>query len=198
MFTKTQEEILKIFVSKINKKFSINEIATFLKKPYPLIHRSTKALLENGFLAADERKLLYINYQDHFPELAYIESQRTKERILKQKSVSLFLEDCLRGIKEDFFIFLIFGSFVEKNKFRDLDILLIVNKKEGIEKMEKIISNLASNFSFKIDLSVISIESAYEMLSKREKLNVLNESLNKHLIVFGGENYYRILKNARG
>jgi predicted nucleotidyltransferase len=198
MFTKTQEEILKVFVSGINKKFSINQIAAFLKKPYPLMHRSIKSLLEQEFLISDERKLLSLNYQKNFPELAYIEAQRTKERLLKQKNVSLFIEDCLRGIKEDFFVFLIFGSFVEKSGFKDLDVLVIVDKKESLEKTEKIISNIASNFSFKLDLNVITTESAYEMLSKREKLNILNESLNKHLIVFGGENCYRILKNARG
>ena len=66
-----------------------------------------------------------------------------------------------------------------------------------IEHTEKVIKNIASNFSFKIDLQVISKESAYEMFSKREQINILNESLNKHLIVFGGENYYKILSNAR-
>ena len=198
MLTKTQEKVLKIFVSGINKRFSINQIATLLNKPYPLIHGSVKNLLEKGFIISDEKKLLSINYSKNLPELAYIESQRTKGILFKQKSISLFLEDCLSGIKDDFFVFLIFGSFAEKNKFRDLDILLIVNKKEDIEKTEKIISNLASNFSFKLDLNVISTESAYEMLLKREQLNILNESLNKHLIVFGGENYYRIIKNARG
>src|SRR4030042_5163031 len=197
MLTKTQVGILKIFASKINKQFSINEIANILKKPYPLIHSSIKRLLEEGLIISDERKLLSINYSKNFPELAFIESQRAKERLSKQKSVSLFIEDCLNEIKKDFFVFLIFGSFVEKNSFRDIDILIITDKKEDIGKIEKIISNIGSNFSFKLDLNVISKESAYEMLLKREQLNTLNESLNKHLIVFGGENYYRIIKNAR-
>ena len=198
MLTKTQIEILKIFVSKINKTFSINEIATLLKKPYPLIHRSIKRLLEDELVISNERKLLSINYRKNLTELSYIESERTKEKLSRQKSVSLFLEDCLKEIQEDFFVFLIFGSFAEKKLFSDLDVLVIIDKKQDIEKTEKIISNISLNFSFKLDLSVISTESAYEMLLKREQLNILNESLNKHLIVFGGENYYRIIKNARG
>ena len=66
---------------------------------------------------------------------------------------------------------------------------IILDNNENISRIEKLINNIASNFSFKIDLQVISRESAYEMLSKREQLNIMNESLTKHLIVFGAENY---------
>ncbi|MEK6823986.1 MAG: hypothetical protein AABY06_03025 [Nanoarchaeota archaeon] len=197
MLTKTQTEIMKVFVSKIEKRFSINEIAGILKKPYALIHRSMQELLKNRFILGDEKKLLSLNYKENLTELSFIESIRTKTSLEKEKSVSLFIRDCLKEINEDFFIFLIFGSFVEKKKFNDLDIIIILNNKTKLEQTEKIIKNIASNFSFKIDSHVLSKESAYEMFSKREQTNILNESLNKHLIVFGGENYYKILSNAR-
>ena len=188
---------MKIFVSKIGKQFSINEISEYLKKPYALIHRSMQDLIRNKFILADEKKLLSLNYKENLEELSFIESTRTKIVLTKQNSVSLFVKDCLKEIKEDFFIFLIFGSFAEKNKFNDLDIIMILDTQIRTEQAEKIIKNIASNFSFKTDLHVISKESAYEMFSKREQINILNESLNKHLIVFGGENYYKILSNAR-
>ena len=197
MLTKTQIEIMKIFVSKIGKQFSINEISEYLKKPYALIHRSMQDLIRNKFILADEKKLLSLNYKENLEELSFIESTRTKIALTKQNSVSLFVKDCLKEIKEDFFIFLIFGSFAEKNKFNDLDIIMILDTQIRTEQAEKIIKNIASNFSFKTDLHVISKESAYEMFSKREQINILNESLNKHLIVFGGESYYKILSNAR-
>ena len=188
---------MKIFVSKISKKFSINEISEILKKPYALIHRSMQELIKNKFVLLDEKKLLSINYNENFPELSFVESIRTKNSLEKEKGVSLFIRDCLKEINEDFLIFLIFGSFVEKKKFNDLDILIILDNFSKVEQIEKFIKNIASNFSFKVDLKVIGKESAYEMLFKREQINILNESLNKHLIVFGGENYYKILSNAR-
>ena len=197
MLTKTQIKILEIFVSRINQKFSINEISEMLKKPYALIHRSMPELIKNKFILLDEKKLLSLNYRENFAELSFIESIRAKNSIVKEKSVSLFIKDCLKEIREDFFIFLIFGSFIEKKKFNDLDIILILDNPIKIEQTEKIIKNLASNFSFKIDLHTLSKESAYEMFSKREQINILNESLNRHLVVFGGENYYKILSNAR-
>lgn len=197
MLTKTQTKIMKIFVSKIEKKFSINEISKIMKKPYALIHRSMQKLIKDKFILVDEKKLLSLNYKENFIELSFIESIKTKESLERQKSIYLFIKDCLKEVKEDFFIFLIFGSFAEQKKFNDLDIIIVLDNQSKIEQTEKIIKNIASNFSFKSDLHILSKESAYEMFSKREQINVLNESLNKHLIVFGGENYYRIFSNAR-
>jgi len=197
MLTKTQVEIMKVFASKIEKRFSINEIAFLLKKPYALIHRSINPLLEQELILIDEKKLLSLNYKKNFQEIAFIESVRTKERLNKEKSVFLFIKDCLREINQDFFIFLIFGSFVENKKFNDLDIIIILDTFKDAEKTEKITKNISNNFSFKTDIHILTKESAYEMFEKREQANILNESLNKHLIVFGGENYYKILSNAR-
>lgn len=188
---------MEIFVSKIDKRFSINEIAELLKKPYALIHRSMQELIKNKFILADEKKLLSLNYKENLAELSFVESIRTKNSLEKEKSVLLFIKDCLKEINEDFFIFLIFGSFVEKKKFKDIDIIVILDNSKKIEQIEKLIKNISSNFSFKTDLHILNKESAYEMFSKREQINILNESLNKHLIVFGGENYYKILSNAR-
>ncbi|MFH0755541.1 MAG: nucleotidyltransferase domain-containing protein [bacterium] len=197
MLTKTQVKIMEIFVSKIDKKFSINEIAKVLKKPYALIHRSMPGLIKNKFILADEKKLLFLNYKENLAELSFVEGIRSKTSLEKEKSISLFIKDCLKEMDEDFFVFLIFGSFAGKKKFNDLDVIIILDNRSKVEHTEKIIKNIASNFSFKVDLHVVSKESAYEMFSKREQTNILNESLNKHLILFGGENYYKILSNAR-
>lgn len=197
MLTKTQVEIMKVFASKIEKKFSINEIASLLNKPYALIHRSINPLLEQELILIDEKKLLSLNYRKNFQEISFVESVRTKEKLKREKSVSLFIKDCLKEINQDFFIFLIFGSFVENKKFNDLDVIIILDTFKDVEKTEKIIRNIADNFSFKVDSHVLTKKSAYEMFEKREQQNILNESLNKHLMVFGGENYYKILSNAR-
>jgi predicted nucleotidyltransferase len=197
MLTKTEEKILETFVSNITKTFSIKQISEILKKPYPLIHRAIKNLLKQGIVLSDERKLLCLNYKENTGELAYAEHLRKKNRLLGEKSFSLFVGDCFKELKQDFFVFLVFGSFVEKKNYRDIDIIILVDEKDEIEHLEKLVNNIASNFSLKIDLKVISTESAYEMLSKREQKNVMNETLNKHILLFGAENYYRLLKNAR-
>lgn len=197
MLTKIQAEIMKVFASDINGDFSIKQISERTRKPYPLIHRAVKDLVSKSYLLKDKRKILGLNYKKNVPEIAYIESLRTKERLEKDKTIGLFVEDVISRIKADLLVFLFFGSYIEKINPRDIDLLLILNNGHEVEDAEKFIRNLASNFSYKFDINVISKESAQEMLRKREEKNVLNETLNKHLIVFGAENYYRILSNAR-
>ena len=187
---------MQVFASKINEKFSIKQVSEILKKPYPLIHRSTTLLIKDNFIIKDSKELLSLNYKENPMEIAYIESLRAKQK-LKNKSFSLFVDDVLTNMGPGFFIFLVFGSFVESDSSRDIDILLIAEDREKISNIEKIIDNTADNFSLKIHANVISLSSAYEMLSKRDNLNIMNETLNKHILIFGAENYYRTLKNAR-
>ena len=197
MLTKVQTEIMKVFVSRITEKFSIKQISEILNKPYPLIHRSIKILIDEKFILKDSKLLLELNYKKNQAILSYIESLRSLELISKNKTLELFKNDLLDNIKEDFFIFLIFGSFIKSKNYNDIDVLFILKDSQIIEKLDKQIKNITSNYSLKLDINVISIESAYEMLSKRDKINILNESLNNHIILFGAENFYRILKNAR-
>jgi len=196
MLTKTQAKIMETFVSKISDNFSIKQISELLKKPYPLIHREIKKLVNERFIIRDKRKLLSLNYKENSLDLAYIEHLRTKEFVKKIKALQLFINDVFK-IEKDFFILLIFGSAIEKNNPRDIDILFIIEDKKKINETEKVLENIASNLSLNFDISVISVESVYEMLSKRDSPNIMNETLNKHIIVFGAENFYKILKNAR-
>ena len=197
MFTKTQAKIMEIFVSKIDDKFSIKEIAEALGKPYPLIHRSIKGLIEEAFVTKDKKGFLSINYKLNYNDLAYIESLRAKKWIKKDKIFALLTKDLLDKINLDFFVLLIFGSAVENKNPRDIDILLIIENKSIINEVEKLTENISSNFTKKIHINVIIIQSVYEMLVKRDSINVINETLNNHIVLFGAENYYRILKNAR-
>lgn len=121
-----------------------------------------------------------------------------KKRTKKNKVLQLFVNDVFLKVKLDFFVFLVFGSSVKKKKKpNDIDILIIVGNKEKINNTEQLLDNIASHFSLTFDIQVISTESVYEMFIKREQINVMNETLNNHIIIFGAENYYRMLNNAR-
>ena len=184
MLTKTQLKIMEIFVSEINEKFSIKQISEILKKPYPLVHRSIVLLVSDNFIIKDKRNFLSLNYKENHLEISYIESLRTKEFLKKNKINMLFVKDVLKSIGLDYFTFLIFGSSVQKQKPRDIDILIIIEDKNKINSIEKILHNIASNFSQKYDINVISIESVYEMLAKRDEANIMNETFNNHILIY--------------
>ena len=109
MFTKTQAAIMQVFVSKINEKFSIKQVSELIKKPYPLIHRSMQDLISSEFIVKDTKGFLELNYKDNHADLAYIEYLRAKQIISKNKSLMLFEKEAINSIKDDFFIFMIFG-----------------------------------------------------------------------------------------
>lgn len=197
MLTKTQIEILKIFTSRITQKFSIKEIADQLKKPYPLIHRSIQSLLSENFLERDEHQLISLQYKKNHAEVAYVEAVKKNAFLQENKTISLFTKDVLEKLKEDFFIILVFGSAVEKKNPRDIDILFIIDNKEKINNIEKLLANIAANFTLHFDIQIITTESMREMLQKREEPNVINETLHKHILLFGAENYYKVLRDAR-
>jgi len=197
MFTKTQIEIMKLFVSQINRRFSIKEATEILKKPYPLIHRSIKSLIEQKFIQKDEKGLISLNYKENHSKLTYVESLRSELYLSKDKTLNLFTRDVKEKIGIDFFVFLIFGSYLEKSNPRDIDVLIIIENEDSVSKIDKTLSNIIGHFTKPFEIQVISIKSAHEMLIKRDKINILNETLNKHIILFGAENYYKILTDAR-
>ena len=65
MLTKTQTKIIGVFASKINEKFSIKQVSEIMKKPYPLVHRSMRYLIENNFITKDNKELLSLNYKEN-------------------------------------------------------------------------------------------------------------------------------------
>ncbi len=115
----------------------------------------------------------------------------------KHKDLRLFTDEIITKIKEDNFILLLFGSAVNSNKPRDIDILLIVDSTDKIEFHEKFLHNVSSNYNLPFEERVISFESVYEMLSKRDELNIMNEILNKHIILYGAELFYRLIQKGR-
>ena len=197
MLNKTQTGIMEFFVGRISKKFTIQAVSDSIKKSYPLVHRSIKPLLDKGFILKDEHSLLFLNYRENHPTLAYIESLRAEKFLQKHKIVNIFLKDMSKNIKSNI-ILLVFGSYIEgkESKGSDIDILAIVEDQDKVNNLETGLNAIASLFSQKFDINVISFESVYEMLSKRDEFNVMNEMLNKHIILVGAEQYYRVLKDA--
>ena len=196
-FTKTQLNIMEIFVSRITEKYSILQISKLLKKPYAQVHIGVTGLLKEGFLSKDKKNIISLNYKEHHSELAYIESIRKNKLFKRNSTIRLFYEDFSKKVGLDFFIVLIFGSTVIGNKGKDIDVLVIIEHQKKVETAQRNLNNVTNMISDSFDAHVIAVESVYEMFSQWEQKNVMNETLNKRVILFGAENYFRILKNAR-
>lgn len=198
VLTKTEAKILQIFAAAITKNFSLTDLSKQLAMQYRVVHRAVKPLVEKKYLVADNKRYS-LNYKTHHQELVYIEFLRAQELLEKplNGTLTLFIKDLIQQVAEDQFVLIIFGSTVTKEKPRDADILMIVDSIDKVEPLERQLDVIASLLSLEADIHVISHESVYEMLEKRDQMNVMNEILNKHVIVHGAEAFYRMLAKGR-
>ncbi len=194
--TKTQFEIMQLFVSQITKRFSLRGVGKELKMHQALVYRASQDLIKNKLIIHDDNCYV-LNYKQNHQELAYFEYLRYKKFLSKNKTFSLFAEDVVEKFPYGYLTFLIFGSAVKSSKPRDIDILIIIEKTEDIEFAEKALYNIARNYTLNLHTIVISFESMFEMLGSRDEKNIINEVLNKHIIVYGAELFYKLLKKGR-
>ena len=196
---KSSVKVLQLFTGHITESFTLREAARRLKMHVSLTHRAIRPLKENGIIQQDKHKNLSLNYKIHHETLAFAEYLKRDELLNKGKyrGIRMLAEEIVSQIKEDNFILLVFGSVVDSNNPRDIDVLLIIDSVDKVEFHEKFLRNIASNYNLPFEERVISFESVYEMLSRRGETNLINEILNKHIILYGAELFYRLLQRGR-
>ena len=194
---KSTAKILQLFTSHITEPFTLREAARRIKMHVSLAHRAIQPLIKSKIVKQDKHKNLSLDYKMHHETLVFAEYLRRDDFLNKFKDIKLFADEVINKIKQDSFVLLVFGSSVESNKPRDIDILLIVESNDKIEFHEKFLHNIASNYGLPFEERVIGFESVYEMLSKRDEKNIMNEILNKHIVLYGAELFYRLIERGR-
>jgi predicted nucleotidyltransferase len=202
ILTKTQLRIMQLFTGRITETFSIRQVERELNRDYSLVHRAIKPLIDKyKLLKETENARVILNFREHHNILSYVEYLRRDSLLSKpkHKDLAMCLEAFIKKFKEESFVLLLFGSAVNKNNPRDIDILLIVDSMKKTESSEAFLHNVSRDYELdeKLHIVCITYESVYEMLGKREQRNVLNEVLNKHIIIHGAELFYRLLDRGR-
>ena len=196
--TKTQLRVMKLFASRIADKFSLQGAGRELGMHQALSYRSGMALVRKGLIRKDGNGLFGLNYKENRQELVSVECQRASEFLAGHRRFALFAEEFISEVKEDSFIFLVFGSAVEKPRPRDYDILVIFDSVSKAETYEQVLMNLSESYpSLKVDVKTDSMKDFEEMLNDRDDPNVVNQALNRHILVYGAELFYRTLRRAR-
>lgn len=200
--TKTQAKIMQVFTGHIEELFSIRGIGKKLKMNHSLTHRAIKPLIEKyKLLTVNKQNFISLNFRKNHNILTNVEYMRRDLFLNKprNKYLAMCLDDFVKNFKEESFVLLIFGSAINTNNPADIDILLFVDdiKKTDSSKLE--LYNISRNYELEDLLHIVSIsyESVYEMLGLREQINVMNELLNKHIIIYGAELFYRLLTRGR-
>lgn len=189
--TNIKQKIVKFLIENKERDFSIYGLSKELKIDYKLLYINIKKLeREKTIEIKDLKNQKRCSFKDSFNgEIFIAENERRNDYLKKKEFQAIY--DKIKTINKQF-ILLLFGSHVKgtDTKNSDIDLLLISNMEDAkviIEKLEVL--------PLKIHLTPISYESFIEMIKSKEQ-TVVSEALKKNIILFGIEDYYRLIQNA--
>lgn len=188
-------KILKFLLSNKKQEFTIRAIAQKISTDYKATYLMAKQMIGNNTIKAKkagQTVLCSINEKTFNPEIFKAESMR-KQDILKNKNLNVLYKRIIEDLKEPFFILLLFGSYAsgKARKESDIDLMLIADK----ETVKKRINHIISLTPLKIHFIDFNSEEFLSML-KTTEFNVGKEASDNNIILFGIEDYYRLVQNA--
>lgn len=199
MITQTQEQILAFLLANPEEQFSIRGIAKELNKSYTLVYNNITDLEnENIIIKQNVPPAKLVKLNKFIPTHIFVDIElKRKEKFLKKYLwIEIMLKDILMSTKNPFFILLIFGSYAsgKATNNSDIDLLIIVQDKKNIKDIEDIIHKTYTKV--KKGLNFIDMNDFIEMIKNPNKLNIGNEAKKNHIILYGVEVYYELLKRV--
>lgn len=196
---KTDFEVLKFLIENLDNEFSIKEISDKLKRPYVKIHSSINRLVNKKIVnekIKGKSRYCSVDYKNNIDVVCFVNSQISKEFLLKNKKIKLIIDEIVSGIKIPSYTLLIFGSYAKgkADKNSDLDLALI-SSSEDKEEIERLINSKKRLSSIDIHSLEFSYKEFIEMLKSKE-MNVGKEIVKNHIIFKGCEQFYEVRRLA--
>lgn len=181
--------ILKLLIENQEKMFSIRQIALQNKINYKTAHTNLNILAKEGIVNLNNQGNTVICSFNHKFNNSVFEVEYTRLQDLLKNKNFLVLYNRLAKINCQF-ILLLFGSYANNKitKQSDIDLLLISDEQKPIETQ---INLLPLN----IHLTSIKYEVFMSMLKSKE-FTVVSEAIKHNILLFGIEDYYRLVNHA--
>ncbi|MFH1638120.1 MAG: nucleotidyltransferase domain-containing protein [Candidatus Woesearchaeota archaeon] len=191
---KNEIKALKCLFGDLSTKPTISGVVRELNQKYFQTYRTIKQLEKLGLVNISpigKSKIIELDLSRYHPEYALIEIERSKEAC-KNKKLSLVLSRILEMNKQ--FVCLLFGSYsVGKQRANsDIDLLFVIPEEYDYGKFEKLAKSELSLYNS--DISITTEKGLLEMWSRPKQLNVGNELLKKHIVLFGAERFINLLR----
>ncbi len=197
MLTPTQERILAFLLSHPEEQVAIRGIAKRIKKSYTLVYNNLAKLENKGIIlkkSVPPAQIVALNEFAPAEIFVDIELKRKQEFLKKYPWAQLMLEDIWSSTKNLFFILLVFGSYAKEKQTKDsdIDLLAIVRDKRDIKDIDNAINHAYTKV--KKGLNFADVNDFKEMIKNTNELNIGNEARKYHIILYGAEAYYQLLK----
>jgi predicted nucleotidyltransferase len=182
-------QILKLLIENKSTKYSIRKISILRKINYKSAYEAIKKLNKEGVINLEKNgNTSLCSFNNQFNNSTYIVEIYRRDYFTKNKKFKA-IYNVLNGINE-FFIAVLFGSYVKKKAVKNSDIDLLIVTNNG-----KLIQEELSILPFNIHLIEFSINEFISMIKSKDD-TVVSEVLNKNVILVGIEDYYRVFNNA--
>ena len=182
--------ILRFLIENQEMAFSIRQIGIRRKINYKSAYMGLKNLAKDGAVTLKKQGNTTICcFNRQFNDSVFeVEYARLKE-LLKNKNF-LVLYNHLAKVNIQF-ILLLFGSYAKykETKDSDIDLLLITDNPKPVEIQINLVP-------LNIHLTHITYENFKSMLNSKE-FTVVSEAVKHNILLFGIEDYYRLMNNAR-
>ncbi len=200
MLTKTQLKILGYLIDNKERLVGIRELAKEISSVYYLVQKNIQQLKDMNVISlqkAGRTSIIKINEESEASYLIEAEQFKRREFYKTFPEIKVALNKIIRETSFSFFAVLVFGSYakspVNLRKGSDLDLLVIVPDKKYEDSIQKAISSVSRTSLIKIHEIILTEDSFKSQLSKKE-LNVSTEAKDKHILIYGGEDYYKIIR----
>lgn len=190
-------KILNLFRKNLLSEFTLDDIMKQLKKSSYSWTYNTLMELKPFFNVRKVGKIYSFSINLDSPEtIAILTYLDQKEALEKDFPIITKLINSISK-KSPFFTLLITGSYATstQRKESDIDLIIIIDKEENKKEIKPYIAEITRLELPKVDLHLFTKEEYYTMLIN-ESENFGKESFRKHLLFYGIDAYYQIVKEA--
>lgn len=188
-------KIIDLFRKNILSEFTLKQIMKKLnKKSYNWTYNAVVNLSKKILISEKKGNTTIIQLNLESPititYLAYLDREEAYKK--KVPLINEIIESCSKF--SPYFILIVTGSYVTDNvrKGSDIDLVIITKDKKGIKPYVNEITRLSG---INVDLHILTKKEFYQMLIADEE-NFGKEIFRKHLLFYGTESYYQIIKEA--
>lgn len=199
MLTKTKEKQIQWILTHPDEKVTISGLSIGSGTAYPQTYNNVQDLVQQGIFVTERvppAQVVTLHPDAPVAALLSIEAKRKQEFLQKYVWVELMLNDILRYTHDYFFILTVFGSYAKgtETKNSDIDLLLIVPSKDKVNSFEAALEKIYTKI--KKDVTIVTTQEFIEMI-KSNKFNVGNEAKKYHILLYGAEQWYSLIKKVQ-
>ena len=193
MLKKDELKILKLLFADLTRDLTIMDISKELGQKYVQTYRTIRNLVGNNVVkitSVGNCKLVNLNLSKYNPNYTITEIERQTD-ICKNKNINLVQKQILEINKN--FVCILFGSQVKKAQPKsDIDLLFVIPNEYSYNLFEKKVKQQLAPYN--CDVTIVSEESLFNMWARPKRLNVGNEILKNHVVLYGSEQFLNLLK----